>query len=67
MGVLIYFATFLGRGQSHQTEALREQGLFKSERLITGPQQADIDVRMNGGSKHVLKPTTTWASPTIPM
>jgi glycine C-acetyltransferase len=37
-----------------QTEALREQGLFKSERLITGPQQADIDVRMNGGSKHVL-------------
>ncbi len=37
-----------------QTEALREQGLFKSERLITGPQQADIDVRMNGSSKHVL-------------
>jgi glycine C-acetyltransferase len=37
-----------------QTEALREQGLFKSERLITGPQQADIDVRMDGGSKHVL-------------
>ena len=37
-----------------QTEALREQGLFKSERLISGPQQADIDVRMNGGSKHVL-------------
>jgi glycine C-acetyltransferase len=39
---------------AEQTEALREQGLFKSERLITGPQQADIDVRMNGGSKHVL-------------
>jgi glycine C-acetyltransferase len=37
-----------------QTEALREQGLFKYERLISGPQQADIDVRMNGGSKHVL-------------
>jgi glycine C-acetyltransferase len=37
-----------------QTEALREQGLFKSERLIAGPQQADIDVRMNGGSRHVL-------------
>ena len=37
-----------------QTEALREQGLFKSERLISGPQQADIDVRMNGSSKHVL-------------
>ena len=37
-----------------QTEALREQGLFKSERLITGPQQADIDVRTNGSSTHVL-------------
>ena len=37
-----------------QTEALREQGLFKSERLISGPQQAEIDVRMNGSSKHVL-------------
>jgi glycine C-acetyltransferase len=37
-----------------QTEALREQGLFKSERLISSPQQADIDVRMNGSSKHVL-------------
>ena len=37
-----------------QTEALREQGLFKSERLITGPQQADIDVRIDGGSTHVL-------------
>jgi glycine C-acetyltransferase len=39
---------------AEQTEALREQGLFKSERLIAGPQQADIDVRMDGGSKHVL-------------
>ena len=39
---------------AEQTEALREQGLFKSERLITGPQQADIDVRTDGGSKHVL-------------
>jgi glycine C-acetyltransferase len=37
-----------------QTEALREQGLFKSERLITGPQQADIDVQTDGGSAHVL-------------
>jgi glycine C-acetyltransferase len=37
-----------------QTEALHEQGLFKSERLITGPQQADIDVRMDGTSTHVL-------------
>jgi glycine C-acetyltransferase len=39
---------------AEQTEALREQGLFKSERLITGPQQADIDVRTNGSSSHVL-------------
>jgi glycine C-acetyltransferase len=39
---------------AEQTEALREQGLYKSERLITGPQQADIDVRTDGGSKHVL-------------
>ena len=39
---------------AEQTEALREQGLFKSERLISGPQQADIDVRTDGGNKHVL-------------
>ncbi len=39
---------------AEQTEALREQGLFKAERLITGPQQADIDVRTNGSSSHVL-------------
>ena len=39
---------------AEQTEALREQGLYKSERLIAGPQQADIDVRTNGGSEHVL-------------
>ena len=39
---------------AEQTEALREQGLFKSERLISGPQQADIDVRMDGGNRHVL-------------
>ena len=45
--------TFLA-SLAEQTEALREQGLFKSERLITGPQQADIDVRMDGGSEHVL-------------
>jgi glycine C-acetyltransferase len=45
--------TFLA-SLAEQTEALREQGLFKSERLISGPQQADIDVRMNGSSKHVL-------------
>ena len=28
-----------------QTEALKEQGLYKHERLICGPQQATIDVR----------------------
>ena len=45
--------TFLA-SLAEQTEALHEQGLFKSERLISGPQQADIDVRTNGSSKHVL-------------
>ena len=45
--------TFLA-SLAEQTEALREQGLFKSERLISGPQQADIDVRMNGSNRHVL-------------
>ena len=45
--------TFLA-SLAEQTEALRGQGLFKSERLIAGPQQADIDVRTNGGSEHVL-------------
>ena len=37
-----------------QTEALREQGLFKTERVIAGPQQAAIDVRSNGETQHVL-------------
>lgn len=37
-----------------QTEALREQGLYKSERLIAGPQQATIDVRNNGGTTEVI-------------
>ncbi|MDH3274070.1 MAG: glycine C-acetyltransferase [Gammaproteobacteria bacterium] len=39
---------------SEQTEALKSQGLYKSERLIAGPQQAAIDVRNNGGLQHVL-------------
>ena len=39
---------------AEQTDALRSQGLFKTERLIAGPQQADIDVRVNGGTEHVL-------------
>jgi len=37
-----------------QTEALKSEGLFKTERLIAGPQQAAIDVRANGGTDHVL-------------
>jgi len=39
---------------SEQTEALKSQGLYKSERLIAGPQQAAIDVRNNGGVQHVI-------------
>jgi glycine C-acetyltransferase len=39
---------------SEQTEALKSQGLYKSERLIAGPQQAVIDVRNNGDIQHVL-------------
>jgi glycine C-acetyltransferase len=39
---------------AEQTEALKAEGLFKAERLIDGPQQADIDVRANGGTDHVL-------------
>ena len=37
-----------------QTEALKSEGLFKTERLLAGPQQAAIDVRVNGGTEHVL-------------
>jgi glycine C-acetyltransferase len=39
---------------AEQTDALKSQGLFKSERLIAGPQQAAIDVKSNGGVQHVL-------------
>jgi len=39
---------------SEQTEALKSQGLYKSERLIAGPQQAAIDVRKNCGVQRVL-------------
>jgi glycine C-acetyltransferase len=46
-------ASFLA-SLGEQTESLRSQGLYKSERLIAGPQQADIDVRMNGATKHVV-------------
>lgn len=37
-----------------QTEALKEQGLYKQERFIAGPQQASIEVRENGGTRDVL-------------
>jgi glycine C-acetyltransferase len=46
-------ATFL-ESLAEQTEALKSEGLFKTERLITGPQQAAIDVRSNGETDHVL-------------
>ena len=39
---------------SEQTNALKSQGLFKTERVIAGPQQAAIDVRDDGGVQHVL-------------
>lgn len=39
---------------AEQTEALKGQGLFKSERLIAGPQQAAIDVKDSNGISTVL-------------
>jgi glycine C-acetyltransferase len=39
---------------AEQTEALKSQGLFKTERIIAGPQQAAIDVEENGDIQHVL-------------
>jgi glycine C-acetyltransferase len=39
---------------SAATEALKAEGLYKSERLIAGPQQASISVRSNGNTKEVL-------------
>jgi glycine C-acetyltransferase len=44
------FLTALGE----QTNALKAEGLYKTERLIAGPQQAEIDVRANGDTQHVL-------------
>lgn len=46
-------ASFL-ESLAEQTEALKSQGLYKTERLIAGPQQAAIDVRSNGDVQHVL-------------
>lgn len=37
-----------------QTESLKAEGLFKSERLIAGPQQAAIKVRDSSGHSEVL-------------
>jgi glycine C-acetyltransferase len=39
---------------AERTEALKSEGLYKTERLIAGPQQAAIDVRSNGTTDHVL-------------
>ena len=39
---------------AERTEALKSEGLYKTERLIAGPQQAAIDVRSNGATAHVL-------------
>ncbi len=33
---------------ARQAEALKAEGLYKNERLITGPQQAAIEIRKNG-------------------
>jgi len=37
-----------------QTEALKEQGLFKQERIIASPQQAAIRVRRDGNTLEVI-------------
>ena len=37
-----------------QTEALKSEGLYKTERMIAGPQQAAINVRRSGGTTEVL-------------
>jgi len=37
-----------------RTEALKSEGLYKRERRILGPQQADIEVAADGSSTHVL-------------
>ncbi|MEX2495684.1 MAG: glycine C-acetyltransferase [Woeseia sp.] len=39
---------------ARKTEALKDEGLFKQERLIAGPQQAEILVRSNGSASTVL-------------
>jgi glycine C-acetyltransferase len=39
---------------AERTEALKSEGLYKTERLISSPQQAAIDVQSNGTTEHVL-------------
>ena len=39
---------------ARETESLKAEGLFKSERLIAGPQQAAINVQSNGATSEVL-------------
>lgn len=39
---------------AEQTEALKEQGLFKKEHLINGPQQASIRVQNNGAALEAI-------------
>jgi glycine C-acetyltransferase len=39
---------------AERTEALKSEGLFKTERLIAGPQQARIKVRSDAGTAEVL-------------
>ena len=46
-------ATLL-RSLAEQTEALKDQGLFKQERLINGPQQSSIRVQNNGDTREVI-------------
>jgi glycine C-acetyltransferase len=46
-------AAFL-KSLATQTEALKDQGLFKKERVIASPQQASIKVRQNGNTAEVI-------------
>ncbi|NNF48541.1 MAG: glycine C-acetyltransferase [Woeseiaceae bacterium] len=46
-------ASFLA-SLAEQTDALKSEGLFKQERLIAGPQQAAIGVRLDGHTEEVL-------------
>ncbi len=39
---------------AQKTDDLRSEGLYKTERLIAGPQQAAIDVQSSNGLAHVL-------------